>query len=73
MQLLCESSAEGTSEGLGLLTGRFERIDPMGRSGPRKVPHMGWNRVPVRDTQWKVRPYWTKPRSTDGLAGDRVS
>ena len=45
MQLLCESSAEGTSEGLGLLTGRFERIDPMGRSGPRKVPHMGWNRV----------------------------
>ena len=45
MQLLCESSAEGTAPGLGLLPGRFERIPGIGRSGLRKVPHMGWNRV----------------------------
>ena len=45
MQLLCESSAEGASAGLGLLPGRFERIPAIGPHGPRKVPHMGWNRV----------------------------
>lgn len=45
MQMLCESSSEGTTAGLGLLPGRFERISGAGRSGPRKVPHMGWNRV----------------------------
>lgn len=49
MQLLCESSAEGTSDGLGLLPGRFERIASVGQSGPRKVPHMGWNRVRFSD------------------------
>ena len=35
---------------------------------------MGWNRVPVRDTQWKVRPYWTKQSQAleqDEAAGGR--
>lgn len=42
LQLLFESSAEGTrTEGLGLLDGTVEPLDP----GGRKVPHIGWARV----------------------------
>jgi len=42
MQLLFEGSAESPGlNGLGLIPGIFERIDPAGL----KVPHMGWNRI----------------------------
>lgn len=47
MQLLCESSEEGESKGLGLIPGKFKKFDP-GES-LRKVPHMGWNLVKYRD------------------------
>lgn len=50
MQLLGEGSEEGRCEGLGWLPGRSIRFLPTGESGPRKVPHMGWNTVePLRD------------------------
>jgi glutamine amidotransferase len=50
MQLLTEGSDEGRCEGLGWLPGRTVRFLPSGESGPRKVPHMGWNLAePVRD------------------------
>ena len=39
MQLLFEGSAEGDTEGLGIIPGRLKRFDE--RKG--KVPHMGWN------------------------------
>lgn len=47
MQLLVDSSAEGTLPGLGLIAGRCERVV----DAPQlRVPHMGWNHVePVRD------------------------
>lgn len=42
MQLLLDSSEEGSSPGLGLISGRSLRIPDA--DGVR-VPHMGWNRV----------------------------
>lgn len=44
MQLLAESSEEGTEPGLGIVSGRSGRLrsDP---SGGRKVPHVGFSRV----------------------------
>jgi glutamine amidotransferase len=48
-QMLCESSDEGPTEGLGLIPGDCRRFDEAllyAGAGPRlKVPHMGWNRV----------------------------
>ena len=35
---------------------------------------MGWNRTPLHDTQWRVRPYWTKQSQAleqDAAAGGR--
>jgi len=45
MQLLFEASEEGNVETLGLLPGRVARL----RGGPGlRIPHMGWNRLAVR-------------------------
>ena len=42
LQLLFESSAEGSAEGLGILAGRVQRF----RSTPGlTIPHMGWNQL----------------------------
>lgn len=46
MQLLAESSAEGSLPGLGLITGRCERFAPMAEKSIR-VPHMGWNSIQI--------------------------
>ena len=44
MQLLCEHSAEGETDCLGVIPGRVVRLEP----GPRlRVPHMGWNTLDV--------------------------
>ena len=56
-QMLFERSAEGPTEGLGILPGTVERFghDLRDAHGARlKVPHMGWNRV--RQTQ--PHPMW---------------
>lgn len=46
MQLLLDSSEEGTKSGLGLIPGHSERFD---ESTGVRVPHVGWNLVaPVR-------------------------
>jgi len=42
MQLLLDSSAEGTLPGLGLVPGHSERFD---ESTGVRVPHVGWNSV----------------------------
>lgn len=45
MQLLLDSSEEGTSKGLGLIPGQSIRFDD---SAGLRVPHMGWNQLDVR-------------------------
>jgi len=50
MQLLFEASDEGIERGFGILPGRVKRFD-----SKLKVPHMGWNRVELKD---KNLPYW---------------
>lgn len=45
MQLLFESSEEGDTACLGILSGRLRRFDEA-RCG--RVPHMGWNRIDTR-------------------------
>jgi imidazole glycerol-phosphate synthase subunit HisH len=44
LQLLFESSTEGSAEGLGILAGQVQRF----RSTPElTIPHMGWNQLEV--------------------------
>jgi glutamine amidotransferase len=55
MQMLLDRSAEGPTDGLGLVHGSVERFELAGRlqaDGSRfKVPQMGWNRV------WQTQPH----------------
>jgi len=44
MQLLCRSSEEGTSKGLGLIEADVKKIE-FTQEENLKVPHMGWNIV----------------------------
>jgi len=49
MQLLLDSSTEfGQTEGLGLIKGEVVKFDKTKFQTPHKVPHMGWNRVFVK-------------------------
>lgn len=49
MQLFCERSEEGTSQGLGWIESSARRFR-FERNGSRlKVPHMGWNAVRTND------------------------
>jgi len=45
MQLLADSSEEGTLPGLGLVSGHVRRFCFQPEQGNLKIPHMGWNRV----------------------------
>lgn len=45
MQLLFDASAEGDTQGLGLISGRIEAMTP---EAGRPVPHMGWNTLQGR-------------------------
>lgn len=59
MQLLCQGSAEGSQNGLGILPGRFERFEFSEKGKHRlKVPHMGWNyvRFDHRRAPWSGDP-----------------
>lgn len=47
MQLMCLSSEEGTSPGLGWIDAQV-RDFRNSRTPPRKTPHMGWNTVSVK-------------------------
>jgi glutamine amidotransferase len=47
MQLLCESSTEGSLEGLGLIPGSFISLRMSANRVALKVPHMGWNNVSI--------------------------
>jgi len=45
MQLLAESSEEGSLPGLGWVAGRVTRLPAVGPDGPLPIPHMGWSKV----------------------------
>lgn len=45
MQVLGESSDEGSQSGLGWISGHVRRIDAAAIKGLPKLPHMGWNSV----------------------------
>jgi glutamine amidotransferase len=55
MQMLLDRSAEGPTEGLGLIHGEVLKFELAGRLQPDgsryKVPQMGWNRV------WQTQPH----------------
>ena len=56
MQLLLERSSEfGSFEGLALVAGSVERLNPAGREV--KVPQVGWNGI-YRDGNGAGRPRW---------------
>lgn len=46
MQLLCDYSHEGNTEGLGVVHTDVQKFDS---SKDIKVPHMGWNRLRIED------------------------
>lgn len=48
MQILAESSEEGTLAGLGWIPGRVRKIDASLLPNGPKLPHMGWNSVKPR-------------------------
>ncbi|WP_290427962.1 imidazole glycerol phosphate synthase subunit HisH [Ramlibacter albus] len=58
MQMLLDRSAEGPTDGLGLIHGEVLKFDLAGRMQPDgsryKVPQMGWNRV----WQTGAHPIW---------------
>ncbi|HLO86418.1 MAG TPA: imidazole glycerol phosphate synthase subunit HisH [Nostocaceae cyanobacterium] len=56
LQILFESSAEGTQPGLGIVRGKVRRFRP--ESGIA-IPHMGWNQLQVtqpKHTLWEHLP-----------------
>ena len=48
MQILAESSEEGTLAGLGWVAGRVRKIDASVLPGSPKLPHMGWNSIDLK-------------------------
>lgn len=45
MQILGDSSDEGSLAGLGWISGHIRKIDPSSIDGLPKLPHMGWNSI----------------------------
>jgi glutamine amidotransferase len=64
MQLLGQSSEEGTFAGLGFLAARTVRFkfDIRHPGNELRIPHMGWNRVEVRGTDPLFRNMFPEPR-----------
>ncbi len=47
MQMLADSSEEGTLEGLGWIHGKVKKFDKNLISGKPKIPHLGWNSIEI--------------------------
>jgi glutamine amidotransferase len=64
-QMLSDFSAEGDTEGLGLISGSCVRFEAPTQISRLKVPHMGWNNVSQqRDASGNIHPMW------DGIADE---
>ena len=55
LQMLFESSEEGNVKGFGLLPGHVKRFQ-LNKKERIKIPHMGWNRVSIKNSH----PLWNK-------------
>jgi glutamine amidotransferase len=47
MQMLADSSEEGTLDGLGWIHGKVKKFDKNLIPGKPKIPHLGWNSIEV--------------------------
>jgi len=47
MQILAESSEEGTCKGLGYIKGKVKKIDCLTLKQKPKLPHLGWNSIEI--------------------------
>lgn len=47
MQILAESSEEGTLNGLGYIKGKVKKIDASLLTQKPKLPHLGWNSIEI--------------------------
>lgn len=47
MQMLAESSEEGTLNGLGWINGKVKKFDKNIIPGKPKIPHLGWNSIEI--------------------------
>ena len=47
MQILAESSEEGTLKGLGYIKGKVKKIDASILQHKPKLPHLGWNTITI--------------------------
>lgn len=58
MQVLMETSEEGESEGLGIISGSVEHLRTGCPAGAKdvKIPHMGWNSVQFRHDEDSRHP-----------------
>ncbi len=76
MQVLLDSSKEGSGDGLGLISGVVKRLPPK-----VKIPHMGWNNVEIWQTNplvdglsespyfYFVHSYYTAPDDSSCIVG----
>lgn len=48
MQILAESSEEGSLQGLGYIKGRVKKIDATLLPQKPKLPHLGWNSIEIK-------------------------
>jgi imidazole glycerol-phosphate synthase subunit HisH len=78
LQILFESSAEGTQPGLGILRGKVKRFRP---EPDITIPHMGWNQLEITQPKsilWEhlpplpwvyfVHSYYVEPTETEVIA-----
>jgi glutamine amidotransferase len=47
MQILADSSEEGTCKGLGYIRGKVKKIDATAIHNKPKLPHLGWNSIEI--------------------------
>jgi imidazole glycerol-phosphate synthase subunit HisH len=71
-QLLLDASDEDDTTTLGVIAGRCRRFPSPGGGGPRRTPHIGWNRVELERGAFDayfVHGYWLDPTDRSVVAG----
>lgn len=71
-QLLLDASDEDNASTLGLIPGRCRRFPAAREGGPRRTPHIGWNRVELSSGSFDayfVHGYWLDPADRSVVVG----